>query len=64
MYNNCPRWMSAILMEVAPMSSVLFASICFLLAAPAIPATIYVPDDHSTIQAAVDASVAGDTIIV
>ncbi|MHC4945036.1 MAG: right-handed parallel beta-helix repeat-containing protein, partial [Planctomycetota bacterium] len=43
-------------------------AICLLavLSVPvlAFPATIYVPDDYSTIQGAIDASVNGDTIIV
>ena len=41
-------------------------TILFLAVATAIAsaATIYVPDDYPTIQAAVDAANAGDTIIV
>jgi hypothetical protein len=35
----------------------------FLLAAASAQSTIYVPDDYATIQAAIDASVNGDTIV-
>lgn len=37
---------------------------CLLFASLASTATIYVPDDHPTIQGAIDAAAAGDTIIV
>jgi parallel beta-helix repeat protein len=39
-------------------------AVAALLAASAFSATIYVPDDHPAIQAAIDASSNGDTIIV
>ena len=39
-------------------------SACLLLAAISQGRTIYVPDDHTTIQGAIDAAAAGDTIIV
>jgi len=36
----------------------------FLIPALAYPATIHVPDDHSTIQAAIDAASDGDTVLI
>jgi len=46
------------------MKVALFLSVLVGFATHALAATIYVPDDHPTIQAAVDAAAGGDTIIV
>ena len=44
--------------------AVLFVVLAFVSIGIASAATIYVPDDYSTIHEAVDAASAGDTIIV
>lgn len=46
------------------MRAVLFALIAIATAHPALAATLRVPQDHKTIQAAIDASSSGDTILV
>jgi hypothetical protein len=49
-----PKWRSLV---ISALSLVLFSSLSF-------GATINVPGDQSTIQAGIDAAVAGDTVLV
>ncbi len=46
------------------MKLIMSITVLTILSAAGMTATIYVPDDHSTIQEAIDASASGDTIIV
>ncbi|MCK4731229.1 MAG: right-handed parallel beta-helix repeat-containing protein, partial [Methanophagales archaeon] len=50
--------------EYAVIFAVIFAMLAFVSVESTSAATIYVPDDYATIQEAVDAANAGDTIIV
>ena len=60
-HKDLGKWLVTLVMLVALLAAALPIGASKVEASPA---TIYVPDDYLTIQAAVDASNPGDTIIV